>query len=75
MGGWRSSSVSYRDHRWQVRARVGRAEADDRHGKRQLHLAECTGMTPAKTARRGKLISRLKLTRQQVCTCFHKLWA
>ena len=37
MDGWRSSSVSYRDHRWQVRARVGRAEADDGH-KRQLHL-------------------------------------
>ena len=33
----RSSSARYRDHRW-VRARVGRAEADDGHGKRELHL-------------------------------------
>ena len=40
MDGWRSSSVSYLDHRWQVRARVGRAESDDGH-KRELHLAWC----------------------------------
>ena len=37
-GGRRSSSARYRDHRWQVRARVGRAEADDGHGERELHL-------------------------------------
>ena len=34
----RSSGARYRDHRWQVRARVGRAEADDGHGERELHL-------------------------------------
>ena len=34
----RSSGARYREHRWQVRARVGRAEADDGHGERELHL-------------------------------------
>ena len=57
--GRRSSGARYREHRWQVRARVGRAEADDGHGERELHLKwRARGAASEPQAPRGRLAPR-----------------